>query len=448
MKQTNEYLASVMAEVEQRNPGEAVFHQAVSEVLSTLAPALDAHPEYIDAEIVRRIVEPERMVMFRVPWVDDNGKVQVNRGFRCQYNSAIGPYKGGIRLDPSVNASVIKFLGFEQIFKNALTSLPMGGGKGGSDFNPKGKSDGEVMRFCQSFMNELFRHIGPDTDVPAGDKGTGSREIGYMFGQYKKLTNEWTGVLTGKAICSGGSLARTQATGYGLCYFVNEMLASKGTTFEGKTVVVSGSGNVAVYAAEKATTLGAKVVAMCDRKGFIYDANGIDLDLVKEIKFVKRGSISEYVEAHKEAKYADGPHGIWTIKCDIALPCATENELNLEDAKALIANGCMLVAEGANMPTTPDAIEAIKAAGLLYAPGKASNAGGVATSGLEMSQNSLRLSWSFDEVDEKLHGIMVNIYKAASETAEKYGKPGDLVLGANIAGFTKVADAMLWQGIC
>jgi len=448
MKQTNEYLASVMAEVEQRNPGEAVFHQAVREVLSTLAPALDAHPEYIDAEIVRRIVEPERMVMFRVPWVDDNGKVQVNRGFRCQYNSAIGPYKGGIRLDPSVNASVIKFLGFEQIFKNALTSLPMGGGKGGSDFNPKGKSDGEVMRFCQSFMNELFRHIGPDTDVPAGDKGTGSREIGYMFGQYKKLKNEWTGVLTGKAICSGGSLARTQATGYGLCYFVNEMLASKGTSFEGKTVVVSGSGNVAVYAAEKATTLGAKVVAMCDRKGFIYDANGIDLDLVKEIKFVKRGSISEYVEAHKEAKYADGPHGIWTIKCDIALPCATENELNLEDAKALIANGCMLVAEGANMPTTPDAIEAIKGAGLLYAPGKASNAGGVATSGLEMSQNSLRLSWSFDEVDEKLHGIMVNIYKAASETAEKYGKPGDLVLGANIAGFTKVADAMLWQGIC
>jgi len=448
MKQTNEYLASVMAEVEQRNPGEAVFHQAVREVLSTLAPALDAHPEYIDAEIVRRIVEPERMVMFRVPWVDDNGKVQVNRGFRCQYNSAIGPYKGGIRLDPSVNASVIKFLGFEQIFKNALTSLPMGGGKGGSDFNPKGKFDGEVMRFCQSFMNELFRHIGPDTDVPAGDKGTGSREIGYMFGQYKKLKNEWTGVLTGKAICSGGSLARTQATGYGLCYFVNEMLASKGTSFEGKTVVVSGSGNVAVYAAEKATTLGAKVVAMCDRKGFIYDANGIDLDLVKEIKFVKRGSISEYVEAHKEAKYADGPHGIWTIKCDLALPCATENELNLEDAKALIANGCMLVAEGANMPTTPDAIEAIKGAGLLYAPGKASNAGGVATSGLEMSQNSLRLSWSFDEVDEKLHGIMVNIYKAASETAEKYGKPGDLVLGANIAGFTKVADAMLWQGIC
>ena len=448
MKQTNEYLASVMAEVEQRNPGEAVFHQAVSEVLSTLAPALDAHPEYIDAEIVRRIVEPERMVMFRVPWVDDNGKVHVNRGFRCQYNSAIGPYKGGIRLDPSVNASVIKFLGFEQIFKNALTSLPMGGGKGGSDFDPKGKSDGEVMRFCQSFMNELFRHIGPDTDVPAGDKGTGSREIGYMFGQYKKLTNEWTGVLTGKAICSGGSLARTQATGYGLCYFVNEMLASKGTTFDGKTVVVSGSGNVAVYAAEKATTLGAKVVAMCDRKGFIYDANGVDLDLVKEIKFVKRGNLSEYAEAHKEAKYAEGPHGIWTVKCDIALPCATENELNLEDAKALIANGCMLVAEGANMPTTPDAIEAIKEAGLLYAPGKASNAGGVATSGLEMSQNSLRLSWSFDEVDEKLHGIMVNIYKAASETAEKYGKPGDLVLGANIAGFTKVADAMLWQGIC
>ncbi|MBO5701657.1 MAG: NADP-specific glutamate dehydrogenase [Clostridia bacterium] len=448
MTQTKEYLASVMAEVEQRNPGEAVFHQAVQEVLSTLAPALEAHPEYIDAEIVRRIVEPERMVMFRVPWVDDNGKVQVNRGFRCQYNSAIGPYKGGIRLDPSVNASVIKFLGFEQIFKNALTSLPMGGGKGGSDFNPKGKSEGEIMRFCQSFMNELFRHIGPDTDVPAGDKGTGSREIGYMFGQYKKLTNEWTGVLTGKAIFSGGSLARTQATGYGLCYFVNEMLASKGTTFEGKTVVVSGSGNVAVYAAEKATTLGAKVVAMCDRGGFIYDAKGIDLDLVKEIKFVKRGNLSEYVEAHTDAKYAEGPHGIWTVKCDIALPCATENELNLEDAKELIKNGCMLIAEGANMPTTPDAIEAIKEAGLLYAPGKASNAGGVATSGLEMSQNSLRLSWSFDEVDEKLHGIMVNIYKAASETAEQYGKPGDLVLGANIAGFTKVANAMLWQGVC
>ncbi|MGM9641725.1 MAG: NADP-specific glutamate dehydrogenase [Eubacteriales bacterium] len=448
MKQTNEYLASVMADVEQRNPGEAVFHQAVKEVLSTLAPALEAHPEYIDAEIVRRIVEPERMVMFRVPWVDDNGKVQVNRGFRCQYNSAIGPYKGGIRLDPSVNASVIKFLGFEQIFKNSLTGLPMGGAKGGSDFNPKGKSDAEVMRFCQSFMNELFRHIGPDTDVPAGDKGTGAREIGYMFGQYKKLTNEWTGVLTGKALFSGGSLARTEATGYGLCYFVNEMLASKGTSFEGKTVVISGSGNVAVYAAQKATALGAKVVAMSDRKGFIYDSNGVDLDLIMDIKFNRRGNISEYVEAHTDAKYCDGPHGIWTVKCDLALPCATENELNGEDAKTLVANGCILVAEGANMPSTPEAIEVFKANGLLYAPGKASNAGGVATSGLEMCQNSMRLSWSFEEVDEKLHGIMVNIYNAASRTAEKYGKPGDLVLGANIAGFEKVANAMLWQGIC
>ena len=324
----------------------------------------------------------------------------------------------------------------------------MGGGKGGSDFDPKGKSDGEVMRFCQSFMNELFRHIGPDTDVPAGDKGTGAREIGYMFGQYKKLTNEWTGVLTGKAIYSGGSLARTQATGYGLCYFVNEMLASKGTTFEGKTVVVSGSGNVAVYAAEKATTLGAKVVALCDRKGFIYDANGVDLELVKQIKFVKRGNLSEYVEAHKDAKYAEGPHGIWTIKCDIALPCATENELNLEDAKELIKNGCMLIAEGANMPTTPDAIEAIKEAGLLYAPGKASNAGGVATSGLEMSQNSLRLSWSFDEVDEKLHGIMNGIFENASAAAKEYASSEDnLVAGANIAGFLKVADAMKAQGV-
>ena len=448
MSLKNQYLIDLMETVKKRNPGEVEFHQTVTEVLESLEPVIDQRPDIVKAGIVEMMVEPERIIKFRVPWVDDAGNVQVNRGFRVQFNSAIGPYKGGLRFHPSVTESIIKFLGFEQTFKNSLTGLPMGGGKGGSDFDPKGKSDGEVMRFCQSFMNELFRHIGPDTDVPAGDKGTGAREIGYMFGQYKKLTNEWTGVLTGKAIYSGGSLARTQATGYGLCYFVNEMLASKGTTFEGKTVVVSGSGNVAVYAAEKATTLGAKVVALCDRKGFIYDANGVDLELVKQIKFVKRGNLSEYVEAHKDAKYAEGPHGIWTIKCDIALPCATENELNLEDAKELIKNGCMLIAEGANMPTTPDAIEAIKEAGLLYAPGKASNAGGVATSGLEMSQNSLRLSWSFDEVDEKLHGIMVNIYKAASETAEQYGKPGDLVLGVNIAGFTKVANAMLWQGIC
>ena len=448
MKYDNNYLANVVAGVEARNPGEKEFHQAVREVLDSIAPVLEVRPDYIDAGIVERIVEPERMITFRVAWVDDNGNVQVNRGYRVQFNSAIGPYKGGIRLHPSVNASIMKFLGFEQTFKNSLTGLPMGGGKGGSDFDPKGKSDGEVMRFCQAFMNELYRHIGPDTDVPAGDIGTGAREIGYMFGQYKKLRNEFTGVLTGKAICSGGSLARTQATGYGLCYFTNEMLKSAGQSFEGKIVVVSGSGNVATYAAEKATTLGAKVVAMSDSSGYVYDADGIDLELLKQIKSCRSSRISEYVKTKKDAKFFEGSHGIWTVPCDIALPCATQNEINLEDAKALVANGVFAVAEGANMPSTPDAIAYFKANKILFAPAKASNAGGVATSGLEMSQNSLRLSWSFDEVDERLHTIMVNIYNNAFASAEKYGHPGDLVVGANIAGFTKVADAMLWQGIC
>ncbi|MCQ2354098.1 MAG: NADP-specific glutamate dehydrogenase [Clostridia bacterium] len=448
MKYDNNYLANVVAGVEARNPGEKEFHQAVREVLDSIAPVLEVRPDYIDAGIVERIVEPERMITFRVAWVDDNGNVQVNRGYRVQFNSAIGPYKGGIRLHPSVNASIMKFLGFEQTFKNSLTGLPMGGGKGGSDFDPKGKSDGEVMRFCQAFMNELYRHIGPDTDVPAGDIGTGAREIGYMFGQYKKLRNEFTGVLTGKAICSGGSLARTQATGYGLCYFTNEMLKSAGQSFEGKIVVVSGSGNVATYAAEKATTLGAKVVAMSDSSGYVYDADGIDLDLLKQIKSCRSSRISEYVKTKKDAKFFEGSHGIWTVPCDITLPCATQNEINLEDAKALVANGVFAVAEGANMPSTPDAIAYFKANKILFAPAKASNAGGVATSGLEMSQNSLRLSWSFDEVDERLHTIMVNIYNNAFASAEKYGHPGDLVVGANIAGFTKVADAMLWQGIC
>ena len=447
MKYDNNYLANVVAAVEARNPGEPEFHQAVKEVLESIEPVLAVRPDYIDAGIVERIVEPERMVTFRVAWVDDNGQVQVNRGYRVQFNSAIGPYKGGIRLHPSVNASIMKFLGFEQTFKNSLTGLPMGGAKGGSDFDPKGKSDGEVMRFCQAFMNELYRHIGPDTDVPAGDIGTGAREIGYMFGQYKKIRNEFTGVLTGKAICSGGSLARTEATGFGLCYFTSEMLKGAGLSFDGMTVVVSGSGNVATYAAQKAQALGAKVVAMSDSSGYVYDPAGIDVEIVKKIKVSRSSRISEYVSYRPDAKFTAGCHGIWTVPCDIALPCATQNEINLDDAKALVANGVKAVAEGANMPSTPEAIACFKANKILFAPAKASNAGGVATSGLEMSQNSLRLSWSFEEVDERLHNIMVNIYKNASEAAAKYGHPGDLVVGANIAGFTKVADAMLWQGI-
>ena len=444
---TNAYLQKVYADVERRNPGEPEFLQAVREVLESLSVVADRRPDLIDAGVFDRIVEPERMITFRVSWVDDAGKVQVNRGYRVQFNSAIGPYKGGLRLHPSVNASVIKFLGFEQIFKNSLTTLPMGGGKGGSDFDPKGKSDGEIMRFCQSFMTELAKHIGADTDVPAGDIGVGAREIGYMFGQYKRLRNEFTGVLTGKKVGAGGSLARTEATGYGLCYFTNEVLKGVGTSFEGKTVVISGSGNVAIYANQKATQLGAKVIAMSDSSGYVVDKKGIDLDVIKQIKEVERGRISEYAERVEGAKFYKNCKNIWKVKCDIALPCATQNELDLEGAEKLIKNGVMCVCEGANMPCTPEAVEAFQAAGVLFGPAKAANAGGVATSGLEMTQNSIRLNWSFDEVDEKLEGIMKSIYKAASEAAKEYGCEGNLVAGANIAGFLKVAEAMKWQGI-
>ena len=443
----NEYLNNVMETVIKRNPAEPEFHQAVREVLESLEPVINAHPEYIEAGVIDNIVEPERMIVFRVPWIDDNGKAQVNRGFRVQFNSAIGPYKGGLRFHPSVYAGIIKFLGFEQTFKNSLTGLPIGGGKGGSDFDPKGKSDNEVMRFCQSFMTELSKYIGPDTDVPAGDIGVGAREIGYLFGQYKRIRDEYTGVLTGKGLTYGGSLARKQATGYGLCYFTNEMLKDAGKSFEGATVVISGSGNVAIYAAEKAATFGAKVVAMSDSNGYIYDANGIDLDCVKQLKEVERKRIKEYVATHPNAEYHEGCSGIWGVKCDIALPCATQNEINEESAKKLIANGCYAVAEGANMPSTPEAIAAFQGAGLLFGPAKASNAGGVATSALEMSQNSMRYSWSFEEVDTKLHDIMVNIYKNTRDAAEEYGMKGNFVAGANIAGFLKVAEAMKAQGL-
>ena len=449
MKYSKDYIAKVIAAVEKRNPGEPEFIQAVKEVLESIEPMLEARPDIVEAGIIERLVEPERFITFRVAWVDDNGEVQVNRGYRVQFNSAIGPYKGGLRLHPSVNASIIKFLGFEQTFKNSLTGLPMGGAKGGSDFDPKGKSNGEIMRFCQAFMTELYRHIGPDTDVPAGDIGVGGREIGYLFGQYKKIRNEFTGVLTGKSLTAGGSLARTEATGYGLCYFTEEMLHDAGTSFAGKRVVISGSGNVAIYAAEKATTLGATVIAMSDSSGYIVDENGIDLALIKEIKEVKRGRIREYADSKgASVKYVPACREIWTVPCDIALPCATQNELDAAGAEALVKNGVFAVAEGANMPSTPEAIEIFKANKVLFAPAKASNAGGVATSGLEMSQNSMRLSWTFEEVDEKLHGIMKNIYKNASAAAEKYGHKGDLVVGANIAGFQKVAEAMLWQGVC
>ncbi|MBQ8905740.1 MAG: NADP-specific glutamate dehydrogenase [Ruminococcus sp.] len=442
------YVQSVYDATVARNGNEKEYLQAVKEVLESLEPVIEQHPEYQEAGILERIVEPERQIMFRVSWVDDNGKVQVNRGYRVQFNSAIGPYKGGIRLHPSVNASVIKFLGFEQIFKNSLTTLPMGGGKGGADFDPKGKSDGEVMRFCQAFMTELAKHIGADTDVPAGDIGTGAREIGYMFGQYKRLRNEFTGVLTGKGLSYGGSLARKEATGYGLCYFTEEMLGCmKNDSFKGKTVVVSGSGNVAIYATEKATELGGKVVALSDSNGYIYDPNGINLDVVKQIKEVERGRIKEYCNRVQGAEYHEGCKGIWTVKCDIALPCATQNELDGESADILLKNGVMCVAEGANMPSTPEAIEKFLASGILFGPAKAANAGGVATSGLEMSQNSERLSWSFEEVDAKLHGIMKGIFHNAYNASKEYGVEGNLVAGANIAGFLKVAEAMKWQGV-
>ena len=440
------YVDSVIEQVKAKNANEPEFIQAVTEVLTSLKPVIDANPEYEKAGLLERIVEPERVIMFRVPWVDDSGKVQVNRGFRVQFNSCLGPYKGGLRLHPSVNLGIIKFLGFEQIFKNSLTTLPMGGGKGGSDFDPKGKSDAEVMRFCQSFMTELCKHVGADTDVPAGDIGTGAREIGYMFGQYKRIRNVWEGVLTGKGLSYGGSLARTEATGYGLIYFVQEYLKGKGDSFEGKTVAVSGSGNVAIYATEKAQQLGAKVVTLSDSTGWIYDANGIDLDLVKQIKEVERGRISEYAKRREGVEYHEG-RGVWTIKVDIALPCATQNELFIEDAKMLAANGCQIVAEGANMPTTMDATQYLQENDVVFMPGKAAHAGGVATSGLEMSQNSERLSWSFEEVDAKLQGIMVNIFHAADDAAREYGVEGDYVAGANIAGFKKLADAMLAQGI-
>ena len=442
----NQYLIDLLETVKKRNAGEPEFIQAVTEVLETLEPVIEKRPDYVEAGVLDRLVEPERQIMFRVPWVDDNGKVQVNRGFRVQYNSAIGPYKGGIRLHPSVYLGIIKFLGFEQVFKNSLTTLPMGGGKGGSDFDPKGKSDGEVMRFCQSFMTELCRHIGADCDVPAGDIGTGAREIGFMFGQYKRIRNEFTGVLTGKGLTYGGSLARTEATGYGLCYFTDEMLKANGKSFEGKTVVISGSGNVAIYATQKATELGAKVVGLSDSNGYVYDKNGIDLACVKQLKEVERKRIKEYVSTHPDAEYHEGCSGIWTIPCDIALPCATQNEINKESAEILVKNGCFAVAEGANMPSTPEAIEVYLSNGVLYGPAKAANAGGVATSGLEMSQNSERLSWTFEEVDGKLKNIMKNIFKSCDEAAKEYGMAGNYMAGANIAGFLKVAEAMKAQG--
>ena len=444
----NEYLSGLMERVVRRNPAEPEFHQAVQEVLTSLVPVVEAKPEYIKEGVMDCLVEPERIIKFRVPWEDDQGNIHVNRGFRVQFNSAIGPYKGGLRFHPSVYEGIIKFLGFEQIFKNSLTTLPMGGGKGGSDFDPKGKSDGEIMRFCQSFMTELCRHIGPDCDVPAGDIGTGGREIGYMFGQYKRMRNEFSGVLTGKGLTYGGSLARTEATGYGLCYFTNEMLKANGKSFDGKTVVISGSGNVAIYATEKATQYGAKVVALSDSNGYIHDPDGIELDVVKQIKEVERKRIKEYVNrtSHKNVTYTEGCSGIWTIKCDIALPCATQNEINGESAQALVNNGCFAVAEGANMPSTPEAIEVYLSNGLLYGPAKAANAGGVATSGLEMSQNSMRYSWTFEEVDAKLHDIMKEIFKQCDTAAKEYGLEGNYMAGANIAGFLKVAEAMKAQG--
>lgn len=443
----NEYILNLLEEVKTRNAGEPEFYQAVYEVLESLEPVIDKHPEYVKSGVLDMIVEPERIIKFRVPWVDDNGNVRVNRGFRIQFNSAIGPYKGGIRFHPSVNESIIKFLGFEQTFKNSLTGLPIGGGKGGSDFDPKGKSDLEIMRFCQSFMTELSKYIGANTDVPAGDIGVGAREIGYMFGQYKRLRDEYTGVLTGKGLTYGGSLARKEATGFGLCYFTDEMLRDNGKSFKNARVVISGSGNVAIYAAQKAMELGAMVVAMSDSNGYVYDEDGIDLDLIKEIKEIKRERISEYASERDGAIYRVGCKNLWTVPCDIALPCATQNELDIDGAKALVKNGCFAVAEGANMPSTPEAIAYFQANGVLFAPAKAANAGGVATSALEMSQNSMRYSWTFEEVDAKLHQIMKNIYKNCSAAASEYGQCGNLALGANIAGFLKVAEAMMAQGV-
>jgi len=445
---TNTVIQAVYEQVLKRNPGEVEFHQAVKEVLDCLGPVLENHPEYIEAKILERLVEPERQIMFRVPWQDDKGNVHINRGFRFEFNSALGPYKGGLRFHPTVNASILKFLGFEQVLKNALTTLPMGGGKGGSDFDPKGKSDNEVMRFCQSFMTELFRHVGPDTDVPAGDIGVGGREIGYMFGQYKRLRNEFTGVFTGKGLDWGGSLIRTEATGYGCVYFAEEMLKTRGDNFEGKVCTVSGSGNAAQYTVEKLNQLGAKAVSLSDSNGTIYDPNGIDDEkfaFVLDLKNVRRGRIKEYAKKFG-VEYLEGKRP-WSIKCDCAFPSATQNEISGDDAKTLLKNGCYVVSEGANMPSTPQAIEQFVANKILYGPAKAANAGGVATSGLEMSQNALRLSWTREEVDERLHNIMIAIHKQCYEAAEEYGQPGNLVMGANIAGFIKVANAMLDQGL-
>ena len=446
---TNDYVKRVYAQVERRDGDQPEFLQAVAEVFESLQPVVERHPEYERAGVLERLVEPERVVKFRVAWTDDAGKVQVNRGYRVQFNSAIGPYKGGLRFHPTVNEGVIKFLGFEQILKNSLTTLPMGGGKGGSDFDPKGKSDAEVMRFCQSFMTELCRHIGKFTDVPAGDINVGARELGYLFGQYKRIRDEYSGVLTGKGLEFGGSLARTEATGYGLCYYTAEALrVLRNDSFEGKTVAISGSGNVAIFATEKAQALGAKVVTASDSNGYVYDPNGIQLDVVKDIKLGHRGRIKEYAERVPGAEYHEGCSGVWTVKCDIALPCATQNEIDEASAETLVNNGCTVVCEGANMPSTPEAIAVYQKNGVLYGPAKAANAGGVAVSGLEMSQNSLRLSWTFDEVDAKLKGIMESIVASSLSAAKEYGHEGDLMLGANAAGFVKVANAMVAQGVC
>ncbi|MCX6695537.1 MAG: NADP-specific glutamate dehydrogenase [Candidatus Altiarchaeota archaeon] len=438
---------SVLDRIIKKNPGETEFHQAVTEVYNTIQPALEKHRKYRDEKIFERIAEPERQVMFRVPWLDDEGEIQVNRGFRVQFNSALGPYKGGLRFHPSVYLGIIKFLGFEQVFKNSLTGLPMGGSKGGSDFDPKGKSDKEVMRFCQSFMNEMFRHIGADTDVPAGDIGVGGREIGYLFGQYKKLVNRWDGVLTGKGLNWGGSLARTEATGYGLVYFLEEMLKVKKENIKGKTAISSGSGNVSIYTVEKIHQLGGKVVAVSDSGGYVYDKDGIDVNTLKDIKEVHRGRISDYIKKHPKAEYHEGSTKIWNLKADIALPNATQNEIDKKSAEILVKNGVIAVAEGANMPSTIEAIDVFHEAGVLFGPAKAANAGGVATSGLEMAQNSQRMSWSFEEVDARLKDIMKNIYEQSYKTSVEYGQKGNLVVGANIAGFTKVADSMIDQGL-
>jgi len=446
MESASQYVARVLEKLKEKNYGEPAFHQAATEILGSLELVLERHPEFIQANLLERFVEPDRAIMFRVPWFDDKGNVQINRGFRVQFNSSIGPYKGGLRLHPSVNLGIIKFLGFEQTLKNSLTGLPIGGGKGGSDFDPKGKSDNEVMRFCQSFMTELYKYIGADVDVPAGDIGVGGREIGFMFGQYKRITNNYTGILTGKGLTFGGSLARTEATGYGLIYFVDAMLREEGKSLKGKTVVVSGSGNVAIYANQKVTELGAKVVAMSDSNGYIYDPDGVDLVTVKRLKEVERKRISEYVKDHPKATYTVGCAGIWNTKCDIALPCATQNELDEQSAITLVKNGCIAVGEGANMPTTLEATDVFIKNGVLFAPAKAANAGGVATSALEMSQNSQRLSWTFEEVDSKLKNIMENIFEISKNAANEYGHPKNYVIGANIAGFMKVANAMMAQG--